>query len=58
MTTATSTVTTRELIGRINRRLRNHGERLVQQPDGKWSVVSEPPASLPAGTTYGHSRMA
>lgn len=38
--TATSPVTTRELIVRINRRLRGYGGRLVQSPDGRWCVVS------------------
>jgi hypothetical protein len=38
--TATSTVTTRELIVRINRWLKNYDEKLVQSPDGRWCVVS------------------
>lgn len=41
MTTVTSTVTTRELIVRINRRLKYYDERLVQSPDGRWCVVNQ-----------------
>jgi hypothetical protein len=38
--TATSPVSTAQLRMRISRHLKNHGERLVQSPDGRWCVVN------------------
>ena len=38
--TATSPVSTAQLKMRISRHLKNHGERLVRSPDGRWCVVN------------------